>query len=158
MAWFRWHEGTSSDPKFHFISRKSGQPVAFALAIWAMLLERASAAEVRGDVSGFDCESADAALGMPDGAAQSIYDAMEAKGMITSGRITKWEERQPVREDENSTQRVREFRARKKETQETRCNEVKRQETQCNEVKRQETPDKIRKEYIKTPPTPPCGG
>lgn len=158
MAWFRWHEGTSSDPKFHLIARKSGQPVAFALAIWAMLLERASAAEVRGDVSGFDCESADAALGMPDGATQAIYDAMVAKGMVVDGRIAKWEERQPVREDENSTQRVREFRARKKETQETRCNEVKRQETQCNEVKRQETPDKIRKEYIKPPLPPHAGG
>ena len=93
MAWFRWHEGTASDPKFHLIARKSGQPVAFALAIWAMLLERASAAEVRGDVSGFDCESADAALGMPDGAAQAIYDAMVAKGMVVvegSGEVLRY--------------------------------------------------------------------
>ena len=152
MAWFRWHEGTSSDPKFHLIARKSGQPVAFALAIWAMLLERASAAEVRGDVSGFDCESADAALGMPDGATQAIYDAMVAKGMVVDGRIAKWEERQPKKEDATSTERVREHRAKQK------AKEVKRQETQCNEVKRQETPDKIRKEYIKPPLPPHAGG
>ncbi len=168
MAWFRWHEGTSSDPKFHLIARKSGQPVAFALAIWAMLLERASAAEVRGDVSGFDCESADAALGMPDGATQAIYDAMVAKGMVVDGRIAKWEERQPKKEDATSTERVREHRAKQKakfefasnevKRQETQCNEVKRQETQCNEVKRQETPDKIRKEYIKPPLPPHAGG
>lgn len=166
MAWFRWHEGTSSDPKFHLIARKSGQPAAFALAIWAMLLERASAAEVRGDVSGFDCESADAALGMPDGAAQAIYDAMVAKGMVVDGRLAKWEERQPKKEDATSTERVREHRAKKAKfefasnevkRQETQCNEVKHQETQCNEVKRQETPDKIR-EYIKPPLPPHAGG
>lgn len=92
MAWFRWHEGTCSDSKFHLIARKSGQPVAFALAIWAMLLERASAANTRGNVSGFDCESADAALGMPEGATQAIYEAMVAKGMIVDVRIAKWEE------------------------------------------------------------------
>lgn len=154
MAWFRWHEGTSSDPKLHLIARKSGQPVAFALAIWAMLLERASAAEDRGDVGGFDCESADAALGMPDGAAQAIYDAMAAKGMIADGRIAKWEARQPKKEDATSTERVRAHRAKQK----AKAEEVKRYETQCNATKRQETPDKIRREYIKPPLPPHAGG
>lgn len=172
MAWFRWHEGTSSDPKFHLIARKSGQPVAFALAIWAMLLERASAAEVRGDVSGFDCESADAALGIPDGATEAIFAAMVAKGMIVDDRIAKWEERQPKKEDATSTERVREHRARQKAKSETQCNEAQRQETpcnavkhdetQCNETKRQETLDKSRldksiKENINIPPISPQG-
>lgn len=151
MAWFRWHEGTATDPKLHLIARKSGQPAAFALAIWAMLLERASAADVRGDVSGFDCESADAALGMPDGAAQAIYDAMIAKGMVVDGRLAKWEERQPKKEDASSTARVREYRAKQK----AKAEEVKRQETQCSEVKRQETL-KIRRDI--KPPLPPHAG
>lgn len=167
MAWFRWHEGTSSDPKLHLIARKSGQPVAFVLAIWAMLLERASAATVRGDVAGFDCESADAALGMPDGAAQAIYDAMAAKGMIVDERLAKWEARQPKKEDATSTERVREHRAKQKaklegsnesKHQETPCNATKRYETPCNEVKHHETPDKIRREYIKPPLPPHAGG
>ena len=154
MAWFRWHEGTSSDPKLHLIARKSGQPVAFALAIWAMLLERASAAEDRGDVGGFDCESADAALGMPDGAAQAIYDAMIAKGMIADGRVAKWEARQPKKEDATSTDRVREYRARQK----AKTEEVKRYETPCNATKRHATLDKIRREEIKPPLPPHAGG
>ena len=168
VAWFRWHEGTSSDPKLHLIARKSGQPVAFALAIWAMLLERASAAEDRGDVGGFDCESADAALGMPDGAAQAIYDAMIAKGMIADGRVAKWEARQPKKEDATSTERVRNYRAKQKakadfasseaNCQETPCSEVKHYETQCNATKRHATLDKIRREYIKPPLPPHAGG
>lgn len=169
MAWFRWHEGTASDPKLHLIARKSGQPVAFVLASWAMLLERASAAESRGDVSGFDCESADAALGMPDGAAQAIYDAMVAKGMIVDERIAKWESRQPKKEDATSTARVREYRAKQKaanldfastevKRHETQCTEVKRHETPCNEAKRHATLDKIRREYIKPPLPPHAGG
>lgn len=154
MAWFRWHEGTATDPKLHLIARKSGQPVAFVLAIWAMLLERASAADPRGDVRGFDCESADAALGMPDGAAQAIYDAMVAKGLVVDGRLAKWEERQPKKEDASSTARVREYRAKQK----AKAEEVKHQETQCNGVKHQETADKIRREEIKPPLPPHAGG
>lgn len=183
MAWFRWHEGTCSDPKFHLIARKSGQPVAFALAIWAMLLERASAANSRGNVSGFDCESADAALGMPEGATQAIYEAMVTKGMIVDDRIAKWEERQPKKEDVTSTERSKEFRARQKaktslqdtepqrqetldtdsQHDETQCNAMQRDATPSNEAQRQETLDKIRidksiKGNIKTPPISPPGG
>ena len=114
MAWFRWHEGSVSDPKFQLIAKRSGQPAAFVLAVWAMLLERASGADKRGDVDGFDCESADVALGMPDGAAQAIFDAMQAKGMIISGRIAKWEERQPKKEDDGAAERKRAQREREK--------------------------------------------
>ena len=166
MAWFRWHEGTASDPKFHLIARKSGQPVAYCLAVWAMLLERASAAEERGSIEGFDCESADAALGMPEGATQAIYDAMLAKGMITVGRVAKWEERQPVREDSSSTQRSREYRERQKaqkdKGQKTQCNAAQQSATQCNDAQRDATLDKIRidkniKGNLRIPPISPQG-
>lgn len=172
MAWLRWYEGASTDTKFHFIARRCSQPVAFVIAVWAMLLERASAASDRGKIEGFDCESADAALGMPDGTTQTIFDAMVAKGMIVGARIAKWEERQPKREDATSTERVREHRARQKakseiksneaERNETPCNAVKQNETQCNEAERNETLDKSRidksiKDSIKNPPYPPEG-
>lgn len=119
-----------------------------------MLLERASEADDRGDISGFDCESADAAMGMPEGATQAIYDAMTAKGMIVNERIAKWEERQPKREDSTSAQRSREYRDRKKaekinlQHDETEANAMQHDETQCNTTQRKETPDEIRGEDI----------
>ncbi|MBE6441291.1 MAG: hypothetical protein E7022_03025 [Desulfovibrio desulfuricans] len=128
MAWFRWHEGTATDPKFHVVARKSGQPVAFVVAVWAMLLERASAAKERGHIEGFDCESADVMLGMPDGAACAIVEAMQAKGLIDDECVCKWNERQPKREDESAAERKRESRARKR-TEESECHVVSRNVT-----------------------------
>lgn len=117
--WLRWYEGTTGDPKFIVISRKTGHPVAFVLGVWAMLLERASEASPRGTIIGFDCEAADALLGLPEGAACAIVEAMQQKKLINEERICNWAKRQPLREREpeapgSSTQRSRECRARKK--------------------------------------------
>lgn len=161
MAWFRFYEETANDPKFAFIARKTGHPVAYALAVWTMILSRASAAEDRGNASGFDCESADAALGIPDGAAQEIYNAMLYKGMILdNGRVANWEKRQPKKEDNNSTQRSKDCRERQKAQKEkignsdrndaqcgaTDCNAMQRLATPCNDAQRGATPDKSRLE------------
>lgn len=140
MEWFRWFEGSTNDPKFMVVARRSGQPVAFVLAVWAMLLERASAATPRGNIDGFDCESADALLGMPDGAACTIVEAMQAKSLIDGERVCKWEERQPSRERTpeapgSSTQRSRECRQRKKR-QETASYDAQRP---CNDMQRAAT-------------------
>lgn len=163
MAWLRWHEGTVNDPKFMVVSRKSGQPVGFVLAVWAMLLERASSADERGSIGGFDCESADAVMGMPDGAACAIVQAMQDKGLISEDFVCRWAERQPLRERSDeapSTERVRKHRERQKENGNTNLEN----ETPCNAMKHHETPrgEEIRgeekKENTKNPPYPPTGG
>lgn len=154
MNWFRWYTGTATDPKFMVVARLAGQNVAAVVAVWAMLLERASDVSERdetqcnaekrymkrGFVSGFDCEAADAVLGLEDGASEAIMRAMEKKGLLTGERVTNWEKRQPKRED-NSTERVRRFR------------EKKKAETQCNAEKREETLEKSRVDNINIPPT-----
>lgn len=139
MAWLRWHEGTVNDPKFMVVSRKSGQPVGFVLAVWAMLLERASSADERGNIGGFDCESADAVMGMPDGAACAIVQAMQDKELISEDFVCRWAERQPLRERSDeapSTERVRKHRERQKENGNTNLEN----ETPCNAMKHHETP------------------
>ncbi|HEU6436596.1 MAG TPA: hypothetical protein VE028_04030 [Nitratidesulfovibrio sp.] len=145
MDWLRWYNGTTTDPKFQVVARKSGQPVAFVLAVWAMLLERASSAEERGSVAGFDCEAADVLIGAPDGAACAIVQAMQARDMVVSDRIAKWECRQPKREREDkSTGRVQAYRARQADALHgvtpdvTPCNATKRHETPRLEEKREE--------------------
>jgi hypothetical protein len=68
--WFRWWEGTGTDPKFKVVAQKSGQSVAAALAVWALLLENASEtqcnAKERGEISGFDFEAIDTLLGIEE--------------------------------------------------------------------------------------------
>lgn len=142
MAWFRWYAGTATDPKFMVVARLAGQNVAAVVAVWAMLLERANDvsereatqgnAGRRGFVSGFDCEAADAVLGLEDGASEAVVRAMEKKGLLTGEKVTNWEKRQPKRED-NSTERVRRFRE-------------KRRGEALDAVKRQETPEENRRE------------
>ena len=52
MEWFRWFEGSTTDPKFAVVARRTGQPVAFVIAVWAQILERASASKERGCIDG----------------------------------------------------------------------------------------------------------
>ena len=147
--WFRWWEGTITDPKLRLIAHKTGQPLAVVIAIWAMVLENASHAEdegkKRGELSPIDLESADFLLGVNDGTTEAVLKVFGEKGLIEGNCVTAWDKMQPNRErEDNSSQRVREFRQRQKERSEdaTPCNAMKRHETDvtpCNATERHET-------------------
>lgn len=108
-SWFRWWNGTTCDPKWVLIARKSGQKRALVLAVWSALLEHAS--ETDGNVAEFDTETYAAWLDEETEAVQAVIDALTEKGMIENGCVTNWRKRQPLREDP-STERVRAFRER----------------------------------------------
>lgn len=116
MDWFRWHQGSVTDPKFQLVARKSGRSVAEVIAMWAVVLEAANASEDRGLHGRLDFESIDCQLGMQDGAAFDIYTALCGRGLIDgdAGLVIAWDKRQPRREREaveSSTDRVRRHRA-----------------------------------------------
>lgn len=119
IDWFRWHHGSTNDPKFRLVAKRACARVGDVIAMWAMLLEQASAAEDRGNPGNIDFEAIDLALDMDDGAAQAIYTAMTSRELIDAecGRVVAWERRQPKRErpDDNSTDRSREFRAKQRQ-------------------------------------------
>lgn len=186
MEWFKWFGGASNDPKFHVVARKTNQPMGFVVTVWAMILERASEAEDRGSIAGFDCEAADVVMGMPDGAACAIVEAMRAKGLIDGDRIYRWEERQAPTDRPAkpiSTPRVQRFRERQRADAEKSETSSGVDETQRNmnvtaethksvsaQFETVETPDgtdetletgkeEIREDKnIKIPPLPPTGG
>ncbi|TDV04662.1 hypothetical protein [Paraburkholderia caballeronis] len=161
MDWFRWWHGTVTDPKFQWVARKSGQTVASVLAVWAVVLETGSTATqgnadaTRGNVASLQCEDWDVALGLDDGAVQSIYDAMVTKGLICDGRIVAWDARQPKREDGgdpntgalSSTERSRLRRERLKRSA-THATETQRDATHATEMQRL---DKSREEESNKP-------
>ncbi|WP_232469575.1 hypothetical protein [Burkholderia ubonensis] len=160
MDWFRWWHGTVTDPKFQWVARKSGQSVASVLAVWAVVLETGSTATqgnadaTRGNVASLQCEDWDVALGLDDGAVQSIYDAMVTKGLIADSRIVAWDARQPKREDGgdpntgalSSTERSRLHREKKKR-EATQGNDVQRYATHATALQHTE---EIREEESKT--------
>lgn len=153
MQWFRWHHGSVTDPKFNLVARKAGASLPEVLAVWAFLLETASASTERGNFGEVDCEAVDCLFGMDDGKTALILEQMSQRGLIESGSVSSWEKRQPKREreDDSSTERSRAFRQRKRnETPQGDC------ATPRNATQRQETPrlDKRRLEESNTPLTP----
>ena len=168
--WLKWFHGAVTDDKWPMVARKSGQPVAVVVAVWAALLECASQADDRGSIEDFDAESMDAVLQVEDGACAAIVDALTTgkRPRIADGRIVAWEKRQEEPQQPSSTERVRRFRERKKahgagdettcgpsETPETTCNaDETLNHVSCNADETLKRPDKTRldKNINTTPP------
>lgn len=118
IDWFRWHHGSVTDPKFQLVARRASATVAEVIAMWACLLEAASSSVERGLTGPLDFEALDCALGLQDGRAGAIFQAMRERGLVDDqGWVAAWEKRQPKRErsdEQASTDRVRAFRERKR--------------------------------------------
>lgn len=112
MNWLRWHHGTVTDPKFVLVARLAKTTPANVIGAWACLLETASQANPRGDVTRCNAEVTAVTLGLLQGEVEAIFDAMRSKGLIENGHLAAWSRRQPKREDD-SRARVRAHRARK---------------------------------------------
>ena len=115
MDWFRWYHGTVIDPKLALIARKSGKSRPVVIAVWAALLEHASQASARGDISEFDVETVAVALDIEEDVITAIIAAMTAKGMIADNHITAWNRRQPQRED-GAAERAKAWRNKQKQS------------------------------------------
>lgn len=118
--WLKWFHGAVTDDKWPMVARKSGQPVAVVVAVWAALLECASEADDRGSIEDFDAESMDAVLQVEDGACAAIVDALTTgkRPRIADGRIVAWEKRQEEPQDPTGRERKRRQRERDKEVRE----------------------------------------
>ncbi|DAZ90922.1 TPA_asm: putative replication protein O [Cyanophage Cy-LDV1] len=142
MDWFRWHHGSVTDPKFQVVARRAGASVAEVVAVWACLLEAASANEAdRGNIGNIDLEAIECLLGLPESRAFAICQAMDERNLLdfSSGRVGAWERRQPKRErEDNSTERSRAFRERQRAAQQDQAKE--RHATTCNATETTETP------------------
>lgn len=159
IQWFRWHHGSVTDPKFKLVAHKAKQSLATVIAVWAFLLEQASASDERGVFGDVDCESLDCLLGLEDGATAAIIHAMQGRGLICAGSVASWEKRQPKRErvDENSTERSRAFREKQRHATPETGDETPETDgaTPCNATQHQKTPrEEKRREEEKTEEAP----
>jgi len=115
IDWFRWHHGTVTDQKFPLVARRAGASVAEVIAVWACLLESASMNETeRGLLSAEpDFEAMDCALGLTDGKACAIFQAMQQRSLVDEHlHVVAWPKRQPKREDDTAAERKRRQRER----------------------------------------------
>lgn len=115
IDWFRWHHGSVTDPKFQLVARKAGASLPEVLAVWAFLLEKASAADFRGCFGEVDAEAVDCLFVLSDGTTDAILAAMVDRKLIADQYVVAWEKRQPKREDETAAERKRRQREREHE-------------------------------------------
>ena len=105
IDWFRWHHGSVTDPKFQLVARKAGASVPDVLAVWAYILESASASATRGSFGTIDTEALDCLFDFPctETRTADILVALEGRRMIADGAIVEWDKRQTKREREDNT-------------------------------------------------------
>lgn len=140
-SWVRLWAGSTTDPKWQTIARKSGQPRYLVIALFTHLLMVANEAEVRGDVDHLSIEDTASALDCDEEQIALIIDAMQGR-VIESGRLSGWETRQPARNDDgdeksgvmSAAERKRRQREREKEQ------EKQREVTPCHDESREVTP------------------
>ena len=120
LSWWRsWH-GAPMDHKWAVIAARAGVIPGIVSAVAWAVIDYASQQENRGSVIGFDAEEYAVFSGFGVEQVEKVLAAMEAKGIISNGRLTNWEKRQPKREDTTVNERV------------ARHRELKRSVTQCN--------------------------
>lgn len=157
IDWFRWHHGSVTDPKFGLIAKKAGVRVSDAIAMWAFVLENASAEAERGAIGQLDFEAIEHLLGLEDGQAVRILDAMTQRGLIEGSRIASWDKRQPKRErdTDSSAERTRAYRERQKQASDDATNPV----TPCDATERQRNArgEERREEEREEGENPPVG-
>ena len=114
IDWFRWHHGSVTDPKFQLVARRAGASLPDVLAVWAFVLETASASNERGQIGDIDAEALDCLFNFPNTETRTadILAAFETRGLIANGAVAAWEKRQPKREDETANERKRRQRER----------------------------------------------
>jgi hypothetical protein len=157
IDWFRWHHGSVNDPKFGLVAKKAGARVGDVIAVWALVLEQASANVERGVCGDIDCEATDFLLGADDGTTARILEAMRSRGLITGDRITRWEDRQPKRERVDTTAAERKRTQRERERDNAPTGDVEAV-TPSHTTSRQVTPREEKSREELKPPIPPKGG
>jgi hypothetical protein len=160
IDWFRWHHGSVTDPKFQLVARKAGCRLSDVLAVWAFILEKASASDDRGHFGELDVEAVDCLFGFDDGTTSAVLLHMTSRGLVDGGAVLSWEKRQPKREREpsgegssakTSTERSRAHRANQNQAEPHA--DAQRHATPCNASDGQETPREEERREEKNSPS-----
>src|SRR6187402_1353699 len=117
--WFRWHHGTFNDPKLRTVASRAtarlsrNVTVGHVVSVWAAMMENASQASPRGELSNWSNEDVGIALDIPEEEVEAIYNSMQGK-MLDGDELMAWKRRQPKAEDSTAADRKRAQRERDK--------------------------------------------
>lgn len=111
--WFRTWHGAPSDPKWRLVAKRAAVRPGDVWAVVSYLFDRASQAEDRGSVAGYDTELIAEIFGYEADDVARIIDELTTKAVIVDDRLSAWDKYQPKRED-GAADRAKEWRERKK--------------------------------------------
>lgn len=136
MEWYRAYHGMPYDPKLKVVARRSGQPMAFVVAVWACVLDAASQHDPRGTIN-IDPEEIAVFQDMELEVVEKILEALRSKNLIDEdNHLTNWHKRQHT----TSTERMKKHRDKKKRGV-TGGDKKKRGVTPGDAKKRKNNPD-----------------
>ena len=136
MEWYRAYHGMPYDTKLRVIARRTSQPMAVVVAIWACMLDAASQHDPRGFIK-IDPEEVAVVQDLELEVVVSVIQAFHDKGMIDEdNHLTAWDKRQHT----TSTERSRKHRDAKQQDA-TSGNTSPQHATRGNTSQRKNEPD-----------------
>lgn len=112
MDWFRHYHGLCKDEKLTAAAMSAGVSHCVAVAAWCYVLEHASAAKRRGDVTECHARHCAIALRIEVDEADRILRAFSSEGLIENGFVANWEKRQFA--SDSSAERTKKWREKNK--------------------------------------------
>lgn len=110
MRWYKAANNITSDSALHLIAAKTKCYRHEVIALWILLLEKASHENNKGNLGSIDFEEIDFHLDFLNGKSEKIYKAFEEKGKIKDNQLVKWQEHQI---DNTAAERQRKSRLKK---------------------------------------------
>lgn len=136
MEWYRAYHGMPYDTKLRVIAKRTSQPMAVVVAIWACMLDAASQHDPRGFIK-IDPEEVAVVQDLELEVVEAVLQAFHDKGMIDeNNHLTAWDKRQHT----SSTERSRKSRSTKKKDA-TDGNAMQRGATASSRKQRKNAPD-----------------
>ena len=126
--WLRLWRDMPNDPKWRTIARIANEPIPSVIGVYLHLLISASEESPRG-LTHIHPEDTASALGIETESVQSILKAMQGR-VLEGNLLTGWDKRQPVRENNSSTERTRKWRERAV----THCDSRSASVTHCDSI------------------------
>src|ERR1044072_88813 len=112
--YLRWNHGTVTETRWRVIAARENVRVADVLAVYMVVVEHASAQDLRGSTGGVDYEEVAVTLGIDPDAVERILVGMEGKA-ISGGAVIDFDQRHG-RSESTSAERMRRKREREQAT------------------------------------------
>jgi hypothetical protein len=110
--WWRAYHGLPEHSKWRSVAREANVPVSVVVHIALCLLDLASRSDPRGSISTFKAFDCAGIVDVPVPDVERVVTVLRKIHWIDDHMLAEWDERQPLREEENAAARKADYRSR----------------------------------------------